>query len=211
LLAWYFFGLGIFTAAPTLDFTLDFVKTAFKDGDSLRIAISLGMEIALIAAAFAFGKAWWVLRNEKLPAKPWCIAASATSLIVPVMFLTFYALDPRRKDLLHSVGLVSFYMLPIAIGIGGILLGLSDVANPHAVTRPHLGLPILISAFLLLWVIKFTRTFVICVLRFREHRHVPTTYFVDLAVCGSIIWIGIWFVRRELRQRGARLREITTT
>jgi hypothetical protein len=204
LLAWYFFGLGILTAAPSLVF----VKSVFKGGDSLRLAIYLGMEIAMIAAAFAFGKAWWVLKHEKLPAKLWCIAASATSLIVPVMFLIFYALDPRHKDFWQSVGLVSFYMVPIAIGIGGILLGLSDAANPHAVTLPHLGLPILISAFLLLSVVRFVRTLVVCVFGFIEHRRLPASYFVDLAVCGFIILVGIWFVRRELRQRGTRLSEI---
>jgi len=83
------------------------------------------MALTMILAVYAFARAWWVMWHEQLPARVWCVAASGMSLVLPVLIPILYFLG-RPSGFWRSVGILT---VPLAIGIGGVLFGLTDAAR----------------------------------------------------------------------------------
>lgn len=206
LFAWYFFILCVLTAAGGIAFGLTIRKIA----DPSPLKISVATEIAMILAGLVFGRASWVLWHEKLAAKVWCTAACVISLIIPAFFLIVYLLGPRREDFWKSAVLLSFFTVPVAIGIGGILLGFSDAAKPlEPSVRPHPGHSIVTSILLLIVVGNFIYGAVKGVQGFIRHKHLSPMYFIVLAAFALGSCLLVWVLRRELRERG-KPSEVTT-
>lgn len=206
LLAWYFFLLCILTAFPGILFGL----TIPKIDDPLRFKISIAMDVVIMVAALVFGRAWWVLWHEKFYARWWCIAASVTSLLAPVSFLIIYPLDPRPKVFWSSVGFLSFYSLPAAIGIGGILFGCTDAARSLPLDlQPHFGRVILDSVLLFHLTCIFVSGLVFCARELLKHRHIAPAYLVVIALLGYVSLSFYRSLRRTVHNRRAEMKEIS--
>jgi hypothetical protein len=130
LLSWYFWILFGFTgAAAILIEPVAILEGRNKIHDPMYAGVGLALEIASIAAAFAFVKAWWVLRRDALPARFWCISASLASLILPVGFPSMYLIS-HHPDYPEFWRTARFFAIPASIGIAGILFAFTDGARP---------------------------------------------------------------------------------
>lgn len=210
LLCWYFWILFVSTACVLVGIESHrwFERTTSSNA-SLPIRFEITIAVAMILAASTFAKAWWVLWHEKLSARVWCIAASATSLVLPVLLVILCVLGGQ---IARFWPLAIVFVVAIAIGIGGILFGVSDAAKPLSpVARPHLGHAIVTSIFLFGFAFNFVRGAVACVIRFMDHKGVPASYFVGLFLCGFLTLAALWLLRRELRDRGTEPSEATRT
>jgi hypothetical protein len=98
---------------------------------------------------------------------------------------------------------VGFFMVPpLAIGIGGILFGLSDAAKPlPPATRPHLGHAILTSVLSLYFGFGFVSGVVWGSLQFMRHKHLQTSYFTGIALCGFLFLATLLKLKQDLRKR----------
>ncbi len=203
ILCWYFWLLFVVTACILVIVEPRVLLNGGARTGPLHITIQIAMAVTMIAATFVFGKAWWVLWHEQLPARAWCIAASVASSIAPAILLTLYALGGRPAGFWQTVG---FFMVPLTIGIGGILFGLTDAVEPlPPVMRPHLGHTILTSVLLLYFGVGFVSGAVWGGIGFVRHKHLPMSYFVGLALCGLLLCAAFLKLKQELRKRSERV------
>ena len=172
-----------------------------KGHDAMSLGVSIAMETATLLAAIAFGRAWWTLWHENLPARKACITASVVSLIFPVVLLVLYALRPA--DFWPTGAML---LVPLAIGILGVVFGSTKTANslPPA-ARGHLGHAIVGIVFLLIFAGGLARGIARGVLAFSSHKHLQLSYFVGIAVCGFVTWLAIQGLRHWLRERRAAI------
>lgn len=198
LLCWYFWILFVSTACVLVGIAYGgWIERTTKT--SLDIGIEITIAVAMILAALTFAKAWWMLWHEKLSARVWCVVASATSLVLPVILVILCILSGSIARL-WPVACV--FVALIAIGIGGIFFGASEGAKALSpAARPHLGQAIVTSIFLCGFAVNFVRGAIAGALRFMDHKHVPESYFVGLALCGFLTLAAAWLLRRELRER----------
>lgn len=195
LLAWYFFLLCILTAVPGLGYGW----TIPKIGDPLRFKIAIAMEIGITMAAIVFGRGWWVLWHEELSARTWCITASVTSLIVPVLFSSLLLIGPKSSYFWPTI---TFYAVFVVIGVGGIVFALTDAARSLSPSlQPHLGRVIVDSVLLLHLACIFVSALVICAREFMKYRHVPAAHLVVVTLFGCGSWGLVQSLRRKLRDR----------
>lgn len=203
ILCWYFWLLFVVTACVLVIVEPRVFLNGGARNDSLHITIQIAMAFAMIVAALAFGKAWWALWHEQLPARTWCIAASIASLIAPAVLLTLYALGGRPLGFWRVVGI---FMVPLVIGIGGILFGLTDAVKPlPPTTRPHLGHAILTSILLLYFGVAFVSGALWSGIGFIRHKHLPTSSFVEIALCGFLSCVAFLKLKQELHKRSERV------
>lgn len=173
----------------------------------MRLKISVAMEITISVGALVYGRAWWVLWHEKLPAKAWCIAASVTSLIVPVAFSSLMVIGPKSSDFWQ---IIAFYTVFVAIGVGGILFAFTDAARSLSPgLKPHLGRVILDSVLLLHLACIFASGLVICAREFLKHRHIPPAYLALVALFGCVSWGLFRSLWRTMRNRRAEIHSLS--
>ena len=199
LLCWYFWFLFVVTACILIIVEPSILRKDSAGTGSLHFTIQIAMAVAMIVATLVFAKAWWVLWHEQLPARVWCIAASVVSLVAPAIFLTLYFLGGRPAGFWQRVG---FFMVPLTIGIGGILFGLSNTVEPlPPATRPHLGHATVSSVLLLYVGVAFVSGVVWGGLQFIRHKHLPMSYFTGLGLCGFLSLATFLKLKQDLRKR----------
>lgn len=159
----------------------------------------------MILATLIFAKGWWVLWHEQLPARAWCITASIVSLIAPAALLALDVFPGWLPGFWHRVGF--FIVPPLAIGVGGILIGLTKAAEPlSSATRPHLGHAMVSSVLFLYFGFCFMSGIVWGVLQFAKHKHLPISYFAGVAICGFLPLATVAKLKQDLRKRGMGIR-----
>jgi len=205
LLSGYFWILFVVTACVLVIVEPRVLLEGSAGKGPLCLTIQIAMAVATVLATLVFARAWWVLWHEQLPARAWCIAASIVSSIAPATFLALDLLAGRLPGFWHRVG---FFMVPaLAIGIGGILVGLAKVAEPlPPSTRPHLGHAMVSSVLFLYFGFCFISGIVWGVLQFAKHRHLPISYFAGVAICGFLSLATAVKLKQDLRKRGMGIR-----